>query len=78
MRSRRADPVPYTVEDSDVWVCVGLWSCFAFNDYLELNSAWVDRHDADRMLEWTRGRVYGLGGDLYVRTFPWVLAGTTE
>jgi hypothetical protein len=38
----------------------------------------ADRRDADRMWEWMRGSVYGLGGDLYVRTFPWVLAGTSE
>lgn len=46
----RPDPIPYTAEDADIWVCVGLWPCFALNDFLELNSAIGDRRDADLML----------------------------
>jgi hypothetical protein len=46
----RLDPAPYTNEDSDIWVYVGLWPGFASNYFLELNSAKGDRRDADLML----------------------------
>ena len=45
----RLEPAPYTDEDRDIWVCVGLWPAFALNDKLELASAIGDRRDADLM-----------------------------
>lgn len=46
----RLEPAPYTQEDSDIWMCVGLWGPFALNDKLELSSSIGDRRDADLML----------------------------
>jgi hypothetical protein len=45
----RLEVLPYTKEDADIWVCVGLWPCFVDNDALELVSAIADRTDAALM-----------------------------
>lgn len=50
MKRGRLEPAPYTKEDADIWVFVGLFSAFGLNDTLERNSARVDRADADSML----------------------------
>lgn len=46
----RYEPSPYTEEDRDIWIAVGLWPGFALNDTLELVSAIGDRTDAELML----------------------------
>lgn len=81
---RRHEPAPYTPEDSDVWVCVGLWPCFALNDALELASAIGDRRDALlmwRAQNWKHFPVvlmeqsphYRTGEAIDVRGVPWWL-----
>ncbi len=45
----RLEPAPYTEEDRDIWICVGLWPVFALNDALEMASAIGDRRDAELM-----------------------------
>jgi len=55
----RLEPVPYTPEDEDIWICVGLTQEFALNDKLELASAIGDSRDADLMLHLTRYSIPG-------------------
>jgi hypothetical protein len=79
MKPRLRTILPLTAEDRKIMALCAACTSSRENEFCWCSRYYAgDRRDADLMLGWMRGRVHGLGGDLYVRTFPWVLAGVAQ